>query len=168
MGVLERAIRWYETGVTRAGLVAAIALYTLVLVVCLDVIFRKFFKAPFLWTAEFAGFGLLMVGMLGAAYTLIAGGHIKLDLVVTKLPPRARAITDLCAGFFSLVYLAVFCFVTSLQAWESIGETTSIMLWPVSPFKFLLPIASGLLGLGIAIEMGRGISKINPGAGKDP
>jgi len=161
MQILDRIIKWYESVAFAGGVIAVVAVYSLTAVVCADVILRKLFNAPFLWTTEFAALGLICIGMLGAAFTLIEGGHIRLDILLVRLPVRTRAIFELCAWSISLMYIAVLFWITQEQAFTSLGRTTSgAMMWPLFPTKILIPIACVLLAIGITINIGRAVSRI--------
>lgn len=63
--------------------------------------------------AEFAGFFLAATSFLALAYTLRAGGHIRVLLVIQHLPGRPRRLAELwclglgatCAGYFAVYTL---------------------------------------------------------------
>jgi TRAP-type C4-dicarboxylate transport system permease small subunit len=159
--MLEKAVTWYKWIALRTGLIAVVAVYSLAAVVSADVVLRKLFNAPFIWTADFTSTGLICVGMFGAAHTLVEGGHIKLDTLLIRLPARIRAVFELFAWLLSLIYVAVLFWITLEQAFTSIGRTTSgVMTWPLFPTKILIPIACVLLAIGMILEIWQSISTI--------
>ena len=78
----------------RAERVLAWVLVVLMSVMVIDVSWqvasRFVFRAPSSFTEELAGFLLIWIGLLGAAYGFRTRAHLGIDLLVTKLqgPPR--------------------------------------------------------------------------------
>src|SRR5262249_4069457 len=55
---------------------------------------RYVFHKPLTWTDEVAIALFLWLSMLGAAVALRRGGHMRLTLVIDRLPPRWRKLAD--------------------------------------------------------------------------
>src|SRR5690606_22363576 len=68
-------------------------------------IFSKSFADPAIWTLEMAQFLMVAYFLLGGAYALQQGDHVRMDLFYGRWSPRKRAIVDLCTVGFLLVYL---------------------------------------------------------------
>jgi TRAP-type mannitol/chloroaromatic compound transport system permease small subunit len=43
--------------------------------------------------------------MLGAAYTLQKGGHVRIDAFFSKLSPRRQALMDICTFVFFFIFI---------------------------------------------------------------
>ncbi len=88
---------------------------TIMSVLVLDVLWqvasRYLLKSPSSFTDELAGFLLIWVGLLGAAYGTGNGLHLAIDLLPSKLPPQKRKILDLVihslVGLFALTVMLI-------------------------------------------------------------
>ena len=55
---------------------------------------RLVLGAPFNWALEMSQFILSAYYLLGGAYTLQLGQHVRMDLIYDRLSARKRAVTD--------------------------------------------------------------------------
>ncbi|MEX0760386.1 MAG: TRAP transporter small permease subunit, partial [Tistlia sp.] len=99
MRSLVKAIERVTSGV---GYVTALIVLPLALATVYDVFARYVLLEPTIWAFEL---GYSLTGahfLLGAAYTLKRGTHIRIDLIYARLSPRRRAVIDLVlyVGFF--------------------------------------------------------------------
>jgi TRAP-type mannitol/chloroaromatic compound transport system permease small subunit len=92
-------------------------------------------------------FGLVF--LLCAAWTLQEGGHVRIDIVSSHLPPRARLWIDIAGG---LLFLLPMCVLVAYDAWayflisfaqnEASPNPGGLLWWPM---KLLIPVAFVLL-----------------------
>ena len=68
---------------------------------------RLIFGVPINWALEMAQFLLSAYYLLGGAYTLQMGGHVRMDLFYDRLSARKRAITDAVTILFVIFFLVV-------------------------------------------------------------
>jgi TRAP-type mannitol/chloroaromatic compound transport system permease small subunit len=68
---------------------------------------RLLLGAPVNWALEMSQFILSAYYLLGGAYTLQLGGHVRMDLFYDRLAARKRAITDAVTILFVIFYLAI-------------------------------------------------------------
>ena len=121
-----------------------------------EVTARYAFNAPTEWAYDmtFMLYGTFF--MIGAAWTLQRGGHIRTDIYYARWSPRTRARVDLACylllffpALIVFTWLAWGYFVRSFELNERI--VTSPWLPIVWPFKFMMPAAGVLLLLqGVA------------------
>lgn len=76
----------------------------LVIDVLWQVASRYLFTSPSSVTDELAGFLLIWVGLLGAAYVAGCNQHLAIDLLIRRLSPRRRRI----ARYFTALVLFLF------------------------------------------------------------
>lgn len=96
-----------------------------------------------------------MVFLLGAAETLREQGHVRVDVLYARFPPRMQRLLDL---FAMLALLLPFCGVGFWMSLPSVQSSWAVLEQspdpgglPRYPIKTLLPIAFVILGLqGIA------------------
>ena len=65
---------------------------------------------------DFAGYFLAASSFLALAYTLTRGGHIRVNLILTRLPARARLVAEVfslsactAVAFYATFYMAKLC-----------------------------------------------------------
>src|SRR3989304_8729374 len=122
----------------------------LVLVVAYEVISRYAFGAPTAWSFDLTYMLYGTIFMLGAAYALHQGAHIRTDFFFEKWSIRTRGVIDSIAYLvFFFPSFIVFLFVSWDEGWYafSINETSEQTPWrPILwPFKMVVPLASRLL-----------------------
>lgn len=101
---------------------------------------------------DFAGFLLAASTFLALAYTLRSGGHIRVTLLLHRLPPRLRRGFELAVLIVALLlagYAAWACVLLVVESWR-IGEVSSGYV-PVPLWIPQLPMAAGLAIFAVAL-----------------
>lgn len=132
------------------GYVFALLILPLLYAVSHGVFARYIFNAPVDWSYELTYMIYGAYFMLGAAYTLLKGGHVRTDIFYNNWSFRRRGIID--ATLYVLCFFPgmIFFFWTGLEeaihAFE-IGERSDATPWMPSivPFKAAIPISAALL-----------------------
>jgi TRAP-type mannitol/chloroaromatic compound transport system permease small subunit len=94
------------------------------------------------------------VFLLAAGYTLRHNEHVRIDVVISHLSPRARALIDLLGGLFFLLPMAAIIlvlswpmFIESVVRNEFSADAGGLLRWPVKlliPLGFLLLLLQGV------------------------
>lgn len=131
-----------------AGVLASLAL------ISWSVLMRYVFNRPPAWVDDVVGFLLVGIVMLSAAQALRNGEHIGVDVLTSKLGPRARRFAE---GFSLLAVLAVSA-ILIVNGWHAamfsreLGLLTEGQLeLPAWMLQLLLPFGGALMGL-VALE----------------
>jgi TRAP-type mannitol/chloroaromatic compound transport system permease small subunit len=131
---------------------AAVAWLTvpLVIAVAWEVVARYVFAAPTLWSFDITYMLYGAMFMLGAAYALRVGAHIRTDFFWERWSWRTRGIIDSVAYLaFFFPGIALFLWVGWHEAWYAydIGETSEQTPWRplLWPLKATIPLAAALL-----------------------
>ena len=117
-----------------------------------DVIGRVVWARPIPGAVELSGYMLAVFILLGVAYTHQAKGHVRVAMLVSRLPERAMHILNVITTLLSL-------FIISILAWQGwvVGieeRTVSDMLRiPQLPFRLLVSIAALFLFLELLIDL---------------
>ena len=139
------------------GILASFALVPLVLATCYEVFSRYVMDAPTIWAYEI---GYILTGshfLLGMAYTLQCGEHIRIDIFSGKFPERVRAVIDLIGYAITLPLMLWLTYAlwghlaTGYLRNEHSGQ--SAMNLPVWPFRVVFFAAFTLLALQIVAEV---------------
>jgi len=122
----------------------------LVLVVAYEVVSRYAFDSPTAWSFELTYMLYGTVFMLGAAYALHKGAHIRTDFFFEKWSIRTQGMIDSIAYIaFFFPSLALFLWVSGGEGWFAfqIGETSEQTTWRplLWPYKTVVPATCLLL-----------------------
>jgi TRAP-type mannitol/chloroaromatic compound transport system permease small subunit len=115
-----------------------------------EVTARYLFDAPTVWAYDmtFMLYGTFF--MLGSAWTLQRGGHIRTDTYYARWSPRTKAGVDLaCYALFFFPAIVVFGWAGWEFFWKSFEQNERIVTSPwlpiVWPFKFVMPVFAVLM-----------------------
>lgn len=148
------------------GIVAAMVLVPLVLATCYEVFARYAMGRPTIWAYEV---GYLLTGshfLLGMAYTLRDGAHIRIDVFSGKFSERTRAVIDLVGYTVMLpllVWLSYQMYHYMVDGYAS-GETSgqSALNLPVWPFRVVFLVAFALFALQVLAEVIKSVRRLTP------
>lgn len=101
--------------------ISSVLLMVIVLLVTFDVIGRYIFKRPISGADELAGLLLLCVAACAFSYTQTKGQHLRIDMLIKRLPKKARLVFDMFNFLVSLV-------VTALITWQVFAAASRIAL----------------------------------------
>ena len=147
-----RAIRTLDRFTLWIGHICALLVVPLVLANTVEVFMRYVLGRPTNWAMETTVMSYGSLFMLGAAYALLKGAHVRTDMLWEKFSDRTKGVIDSVA--FVLLFLpsmAVLCYMSMdelVYAW-SIGERSTLTPWqPILwPFRAVVPLSAALLFL---------------------
>jgi TRAP-type mannitol/chloroaromatic compound transport system permease small subunit len=145
-----RAIASIDRFSERIGAAVAWLTVPLVVAVAWEVVARYVFAAPTLWSFDITYMLYGAMFMLGAAYALRTGAHVRTDFFPERWSWRTRGIIDAVAYVaFFFPGIALFLWVGWNEAWYAydIGETSEQTPWRplLWPLKATIPLAAALL-----------------------
>lgn len=150
-----------STTITIIGKFVSYGIFVLLILVVAEVISRYVFGNPTIWSSELQTYIYGIYFILGGAYTLITGGHVRIETFYNKMQGKMRLIADainfICIAIVSiwLVWKGVEVGFESLLA----GEKSHTVWAPyVAPFKLSVPIGSGMLLIAAFLEFVKNIS----------
>ncbi len=142
-----RAIDW---GIERLGRVVSTLILVLIGTMSYEVFARYAFNAPTAWSYDSS----YMIGgsmmLLGASYTLLHKGHVRVDILYERLSLRVRQTIDLVFTlliFFPFVSVLTYnSFGSALTALDR-GTRSDFGIWMplVWPFRMVISFAFALL-----------------------
>lgn len=120
----------------------------IVAIVCWEVFMRYFMHRPTAWAAELSAMIFGVYVLMGGAYGVKHRSHVKVDIIYSRFPPRARAAIDIVT--YSLFY--IFCGILLIKGIEYAHESVllnerSNSVWApyVWPAKLCIPLAALLI-----------------------
>ena len=140
----------------------------LMLLVVAEVFKRYALNAPTAWVFDASNMLYGTLFMMGGAYTLAQDGHVRGDFLYGNFKPRTQASIDLVLyvvffipGIAALTWSGWTYFQDSVAINE---QTFNADPLPVYPFKFMIPLAGGLVLMHGVSEIIRCIVCIKTGA----
>ena len=137
------------------GNTAAWMTLLMVLITFVVVVLRKTFNVGFIWLQESVVWMHAVVFMLGAAFTLHAEEHVRVDIFYRDMSPRRRAWIDVVGVAIFLLPVCAFLAWTSFdfvaQSW-SIRESSREAGGLPFPFVPLLKTILLLMPLTLALQ----------------
>ena len=165
----QRVLHTIDGISTAAGKAAAWLIVGLMVLVCAEVFKRYILNMPTAWIFDASNMLYGTLFMVAGAYTLAQNGHVRGDFLYSSMPPRRQASLDLVLyivfflpGIAALVYAGWDYAVVSWRINEHSNVTADGP--PVWQFKFMIPLAGGLLLLQGAAEIMRCVICLKPGA----
>lgn len=175
MGALIKFCRWIDALNTWVGHVVAWATALAVVVVFVDVVMRYAFKMSFVFTQELEWHLFAFIFLMGAGYTLLKDGHVRVDIFYQRCSRKTQAWINFLGVIFFLIPGCYMVIATSLpfvyNAWAVMegspdpgGIPYRFVLKSCIPAGFVLILLQGLsLGikslltiLGKEVETGEG------------
>lgn len=153
---------------TFVGKLFAWTVLALVFLISWEVFSRYVLNRPHAWVldAQIMLYGTLF--MTAGAYTLSKNGHVRGDVLYGFFTPRTQATIDLALYLvFFLPGIVALTWSGWQYAHESLAireQTFSAEPLPLYPFKFVIPLAGGVLLLQGLVEIARCVICLREGA----
>jgi TRAP-type mannitol/chloroaromatic compound transport system permease small subunit len=88
---------------------------------CYEVFMGSVFRAPTIWVHDSTTMMSATCFLLGGAYALQQGQHIRITFVYDLMPARVRRLLDLFGLGLGLIYLLALGWFSGMQAFTSIS-----------------------------------------------
>lgn len=164
----------FETSISKAdkviGTISAIGagvsgmlIIAATLLIVAYIINRQFIGQVWLFVEEWVGLGLVAIAYLSIAYTLRCGGHINVDIVMTRLSAWKRNIVD---ASVSLVALVVLGYMTErsvswlVYVWQGHITSTGPMRTPIWGFSITMVLGMVMIDLEMILHLFRTLSAV--------
>ena len=138
------------------GYAAALAVFIIMVLVCVEVFLRTFLRTSTLIADEMSGYLNALVLFLGLAYTLKEGGFIRVELVYVRLRGRIGMAVKLLIVLSSLGYIGI----VILYMWKHIAysykfniTSTDVAETPLYIPQFLMWLGAVILGLQLLVYL---------------
>jgi TRAP-type mannitol/chloroaromatic compound transport system permease small subunit len=148
-GIIDRVNEWI-------GQLVAWVTLGLVLVVFIDVVMRYLFNTSFVFTQELEWHLFGFIFLIGAGYTLLHDGHVRVDIIYQRISPKAQAWIDLIGVIF---FLIPGCLMLIDTSWAFTVNAWNVMEGSPDPggipFRFLI---KGCIPVGFTLILLQGVS----------
>jgi len=100
----SRVNRFISLFSTVGGVFSGACAFLLCLTITSSVMARYVFNKPFMYIDDIASYLLIGVIFPGLAYTLREGGHIRVEVFVSRVKPQVRTSLQLATAIIALVW----------------------------------------------------------------
>jgi TRAP-type C4-dicarboxylate transport system permease small subunit len=130
-----------------AALAAALVLMGMAGLILVEIVLRSAFARSTHITEEFVGYGMASIVFLAFAQALRDGTLIRVDLVLGRLPGRARQVVEIV---IAAITLAAMLFVLRF-VWASFGRywRTGAISWSFAQVPLWIPQVIVVVGIAI-------------------
>jgi TRAP-type mannitol/chloroaromatic compound transport system permease small subunit len=132
------------------GKLIALTMLFLMVTISYEVVMRYGFNAPTVWVYESSFMANGSAFMLGAAYALLKGAHVRTDIYWENYSERKKGVVDLIS-YLLFFYPAMITFMLisiddALHSYDT-GERSQESVWRAImwPFRATIPLAALLL-----------------------
>ena len=133
-----------------------------------EVILRYFFKAPTAWAGDVTFMSNGTLFMLGSAFALLNGAHIRTDILWDKFSISKKGWIDLIT--YVILFLPVMGLLTSISIDDviksfQINEKSNLGLWQpiIWPLRAVVPVAFALLFIQGVSELLKSLWAVSTG-----
>jgi TRAP-type mannitol/chloroaromatic compound transport system permease small subunit len=147
---LLKVIAWLEFPSVLVGKLGGWLILPMTGALVYEVVARYIFNAPTVWAYDMTYIFAGSLFMLGSAYALRQGSHVRADFLLASRPPRWQAGVDIVLYIFVYFPAIVLFFQASLTfaelSWLQ-GETFPQSPWMpiIYPLKTIIPVTLLLL-----------------------
>ncbi|SDE70108.1 TRAP transporter small permease subunit [Rhodospira trueperi] len=124
MSFLHALARWIDRINTAVGQATAWLALIMVLVQFLVVVLRYVFGLGFIWMQESITYMHGLLFMVGAGYTLLQDGHVRVDVFYREVSPRRKALVNLLG---SVLFLIPFCTLILWVSWDYVMNSWRVL-----------------------------------------
>ena len=146
----------------RLDMIAAVAIFAMMALTCVDVFLRYFFRKPIPGTYE-------IVALLGAvavsfamAHTLAEKGHVAVSLIVQLFPKRIQGIIESIISIFGIILFALIAWQSVLYGvdCQRVGEVSMTLQLPFYPIIYGVALGAGVVCLVLLVDLANAIVKV--------
>lgn len=137
----------YDRFLNVTGVISGILIGFIALGIGADVTLRNLGFGGIKWMLESVEYGLFLVPMVGAAYVLKVGRHVRVDFVANALPERFRKPLDILTNALSSLICIVFFYYSLLATLNAYSDGSTI--YKTFTLKEWMPLTFVALSLGL-------------------
>ncbi|MGX9963577.1 TRAP transporter small permease subunit [Roseomonas sp. F4] len=117
------------------------------LLVCADLVARRYLGVSLQGTDEIGGYTLAGLCAFGFAHTLLLRRHTRIDLFLARLPAWPKAAAHVVAA----LAIAAFAIFVATRGWAEVADSIDFMSVSTSPLQVPLWIPQGVWFSGLAL-----------------
>lgn len=127
----------------------------LMIIVCIDMALRYFFKSPLIWGTEVTEIFLLYITFLGAGWVFHEDGHVVIDVFISKVGEKKKRWLNLISYFLIGIVswiLIYYGFYTTYDHFRRGVFNPTILETPIALIIVIIPISGIPLFLEVLLK----------------
>jgi len=148
MSFLRQIVPWVDRVIDGMAWIAGLLLLFMMFSICYEVILRYFLFRPPAWVTEISEYILLYTTFLGASWLLKREGHVKVDVILSRLGSRGQKIFNMITSMLGVIICCILVWFGAEMTWDYYCQGIPVIK-SLSVPKFLLlgiiPIGSFFL-----------------------
>lgn len=151
--MIERLLGWIDKGSRFGAWLSALAMLVIVALISVEIGARSLFQSSTLISDEYSGYLMVAVVMLGLSYTFAEGGHIRINILTSRLSGWPARLLEAVVSLAALLMCAFFLYHTLLMVYDSFSydmRADSISETPVFIPQIMILVGFFLLTLQVA------------------
>jgi TRAP-type C4-dicarboxylate transport system permease small subunit len=169
MSTGERLEIWIDRIIDGMAVLAGLSILFVMFSICYEVLLRYFNFRPLAWVTEVTEYLLLYITFLGAPWVLKEDGHVRVDIVLARLPWKTQKAFDLGTSLAGMLICAVLVWYggkITLELYERGIPVIKTLAVPKYLLVGIIPVGSLLLIVEF-VRRARGFFKVL-GIGEPP
>ncbi|MDW7710267.1 MAG: TRAP transporter small permease [Deferrisomatales bacterium] len=153
---LRRAVRATTYGLSFAGM---FALLPLMLLTSAEVVGRAAWSRPIPGAVELSSYLLAVFVLLGIGYTQQVKGHVRVEMLTSRLPARGAAALQIFTTVLSLGIVGVLAWQGWVLGMEE-RAVSDMLRVPQKPFRLLVAVAGAALFLELLLDLAEATARL--------
>jgi TRAP-type C4-dicarboxylate transport system permease small subunit len=141
------------------GYIATGFMMFLMLLTVADVFLRYFFSAPIIGATEISRLMMIIIVFPALGWAAIDRVHVRVDLIVSRIPPRVQGIFGSITFLFALVTFGIITWQSFLEA-TVVNRQTSLIHLSFTPFYWVMSVGFVIFCLAIAVLIIEDVTKV--------
>lgn len=155
-GVGAGVKKWHRRVDEWCGILAGVIIFGMMLLTSADIIMRYVFNAPIIGTFELMELLLPVAAYVGVSYVQQVRGHIAVEFIAERLPPKAAFRLDTAVLIIVLVVCVILTWqsaINGIVSWRAGDITLGLIEFPLGPPKVAVAFGLGLLCLRVLSQV---------------
>ena len=156
------------------ALLSGIAVFPLMILAVVSVGGRNAMNAPLPGYVDWIQQAMPLIACMGISYAMRDGGHIRMDIVIGKLKGRGLWVGEFITTFATFVLIVLLIW----GSWAHFGrsfdfgapnwsrDSTIDIGLPIWPAKLIVPVAFGIMGIRLLLQLWGYVVAIGKGGDK--
>jgi len=140
------------------GIIGTSFMIFLMLLTVTDILLRYFFNAPITGATEISRLLMIVIVFPALGWAAIDRAHVRVDLIVSRIPLRIQRIFESITFLFALVTFVIITWQSFLEA-AVVNRQTSLIKLPFAPFYWIMAGGFAIFCLAIAALIIEDITK---------
>lgn len=153
--LLSRADRLYFTFESLLTLIGGMVIFVLILFTTANVLGRWIFSMPISGYIDWVEQAMAFFAFLGLAYTQREGGHIRMDIFISRLKGRVLWFSEFVSTTLMLIVTLILIYGSYLHFLRAfqIGDSSVDINLPIWPAKLVVPVALTVFALRLLLQL---------------